>query len=132
MDVIEKAKELAQAIAQDERCRRLQVARAANDADTALQELIGRFNLQKMQLGTEYKKEPPDRDRIKEMEQAMRSLYGEIMKTPAMTEYSAAKDAMDELVAQINAIIQLSVSGEVDTDGCSGDCGGCAGCAGCH
>lgn len=128
MDVIEKAKELAQAIAQDERCRRLQVAKAANDSDSPLQEMIGQFNLQKMQLGAEYKKEPPDRERIKELEKSMRRLYAEIMKTPAMTEYSAAKEAMDELVAQINAIIQLSVSGEVDTGGCSGDCAGCAGC----
>ena len=128
MDVIEKAKELAQAISQDERCRRLQVAKAANDSDSALQEMIGRFNLQKMQLGEEYKKEPPDRDRIRELEQSIRAVYQEIMKTPAMTEYSVAKDAMDELVAQINAIIQLSVSGEVDAAGCSGDCAGCSGC----
>jgi hypothetical protein len=33
------------------------------------------------------------------------------------------------MLGHINGIIQLAISGEVDSaDGCSGSCGGCSGC----
>lgn len=128
-DVIEKAKELAESIREDARCRRLQVARANNDADPELQKKIGEFNLKKLQLGREYKKAPQEPARIHALEDEIRSLYADIMRTPGMQEYTAAKEDLDELNAQINAIIQLAVTGEEPDGGsCSGNCAGCAGC----
>lgn len=56
MDVLEKARELAQAIAEDERCKRLQAAKIANDSDKELQDIIGEFNLKKLQLNNEFNK----------------------------------------------------------------------------
>ena len=128
-DVIEKARELAESIQQDPRCHRMQVARAANDADPALQHLIGEFNLKKLALSRQYKTAPDDKEKIGALEDEIRTLYAKIMEDPGMKEYAAAKEAMDELNAQINAIIQLAVTGEVPEGGsCSGNCEGCAGC----
>ena len=131
MDVIEKARDLAQSIREDARCRRLQVARASNDADPALQRMIGEFNLQKLRLRREYQKQPNDAERIHALEGKIRDIYAQIMQTPGMREYAAAKAEMDELNAQINAIIQLAVTGEMaGGTGCSGNCAGCPGCRG--
>lgn len=128
-DVIEKAKELAMSIREDPRCQRLQVARAANDADPALQQLIGEFNLKKLALSRQYKTAPDDKEKIGALEEKIRSLYAQIMKTPGMKEYVAAKEELDKLNAQINAIIQLAVTGETGGDSeCSGNCAGCPGC----
>lgn len=128
MEVIEKAKELAQTIMEDERCRRLQVARAANDNDIELQKLIGEFNLKKIALGAEFKKTPPDKEKAQKFENEMKELYAKIMANPTMAEYTQAKKDMDELLTHINSIIQMSVSGEVSEGSCSGNCEGCAGC----
>jgi cell fate (sporulation/competence/biofilm development) regulator YlbF (YheA/YmcA/DUF963 family) len=128
MEVIEKAKELSMALIQDERCRRMQVAKAANETDLELQKLIGEFNLKKIMLSAEYKKIPPDDAKLKGFEEQLRDIYADIMKNEHMAEFNAAKKDMDELVSHINGIIQLAISGEIDTDGCSGSCSGCSGC----
>jgi cell fate (sporulation/competence/biofilm development) regulator YlbF (YheA/YmcA/DUF963 family) len=129
MDVIEKAKELGVAITQDPRCVRLQVAKAANEADMELQKMIGEFNLKKIMLNAEYKKTPPDDARLKAFEEELRGIYGRILENDRMAEFNAAKKGMDEMLSHINGIIQVAISGEIDTPaGCSGSCEGCAGC----
>jgi cell fate (sporulation/competence/biofilm development) regulator YlbF (YheA/YmcA/DUF963 family) len=129
MDVIEKAKELSMAITQDERCIRMQVAKAANEADMPLQKFIGEFNLKKIMLNAEYKKTPPDDAKLKSLEEELRDIYAKIMENEHMAEFNAAKKGMDEMLGHINGIIQLAISGEVDSaDGCSGSCESCSGC----
>jgi cell fate (sporulation/competence/biofilm development) regulator YlbF (YheA/YmcA/DUF963 family) len=130
MSVIEKARELGEEIMDDARCRRLQAAKAANDADTALQEMIGEFNLKKMQLGSEFNKpqEQQSKERMAQYENELKEIYGRVMQNEAMAEFTAAKKDMDELLEHVNAIIQVAVSGEADSGGCGGDCAGCAGC----
>lgn len=131
MGVIEKARELGEAIMDDERCKRLQTAKAANDADPVLQDLIGDFNLKKLQLGNELKKEPEtqSKEKIEQFQKELKEIYGKIMSTESMKEFAAAKKDMDELVGHVNSIIQMSITGEVT----GGDCGGnCSSCGGCH
>lgn len=129
MDVIEKAKELSMAISQDERCVRLQVAKAANEADLSLQKQIGEFNLKKIMLSAEYKKTPPNDAKVKAFEEELRDIYANIMQNEHMAEFNAAKKDMDEMLTHINGIIQVAISGEVDNDSsCQGNCEGCSGC----
>ena len=135
MDVIEKARELGQVIVENEKCKRLQAAKAANDSDSELQEMIGEFNLRKMQLNNEFNKEPElqSKEKIIETEKGLKEIYAKIMASPSMIEFTEAKNDMDELLGHINNIIQMSISGEVDVDGDGGSCGGnCSSCGGCH
>lgn len=131
MEAIEIARELGQAIAEDGRCKRLQAAKAANDADAALQEMIYAFNLKQMQVNAEMHKEPEkqDKEKLKQFQNEMKESYASVMATPLMVEFAAAKKDMDELIGHINSIIQMSVTGEADEgSACGGDCGSCAGC----
>lgn len=131
MEVIEKARELGEVIMDDARCKRLQAARAANDADTGLQDLIGEFNLKKLSLNNEFNKKPEEqsKEKMAQTEKEMKEIYGKIMANKTMAEYAEAKKDMDELVGHINSIIQMSISGEVDSgEGCSGNCSSCGGC----
>jgi cell fate (sporulation/competence/biofilm development) regulator YlbF (YheA/YmcA/DUF963 family) len=129
MDVMEKARELSVAIMQDYRCIRMQVAKTANEADIELQKLIGEFNLKKIMLGAEYKKNPPDDAKLKAFEDELKDIYKNVMENAHMAEFNAAKKDMDEMLAHINGIIQLAISGEIDdNEGCGGDCAGCGGC----
>lgn len=133
MEVIEKARELGLAIMEDERCKRLQTAKVANDSDTELQGVIGEFNLKKLQLNNEFNKDPEQqsKEKLTQIENELKEVYGKAMSNKSMAEYTQAKKDMDELVAQINSIIQMSISGEVsEDDGCSGNCSSCGG--GCH
>jgi len=130
MGVIEKARELGEALLADERCIRLQNAKAANDADTELQNLIGEFNLKKFQLNNEFNKKPEEqsKEKIEQYQKELKDIYGKIMATEGMKEYAAAKKDVDELLSHINSIIQMSITGEVDGGGCGGNCSACGGC----
>lgn len=125
--VIEKTRELAQLLAEDPRCERLRKARVKNNEDKALQELIGEFNLKKLQLKNEFDKEPPLKEKIEGLEKAMKDVYADIMKNESMAEYNAAKQEVDAMLEHISQMIQMSVNGEIDS-GCSGSCAGCHGC----
>lgn len=131
MDVIEKARELADAITEDARCKRLLVAKENNDNDKELQEIIGEFNLKKMQLNNEFNKPEAEQNKetMENLEKELKEVYGKAMSNKAMAEYNTAKTEMDQLVSQINEIIQVAISGEPEQGGsCSGDCSCCGGC----
>ena len=53
MDIIAMARELGKAIQQDERYKRIDAAKKANDEDQALQDLIVKFNMKRSELTTE-------------------------------------------------------------------------------
>lgn len=128
MDIIEKTKELSELITEDERCKRLQLAKAACDADMELKKHIGLFNIKKISLSNAYRNDIQEDEKIKALESEARDLYGKIMQNGHMKEYNAAKKEVDELLSHINSIIQVAISGETGETSCGGDCSGCEGC----
>ncbi len=136
-DVIEKARELGVLIQKDERYAAYYTAKEANDKDEELQNMINEFNMKRMQLNAEVSKENKDEERLAELDDGIKSLYGTIMANENMKNYNKAKNAMDSLLNQINMIITYSANGE-DPLTCSCEevnisCGGnCSACGGCH
>ena len=63
MDIIEMTRALGKAIQQDERYIRLSLARDNNDNDEKLQEMIGKFNLKRVEVNQEAAR--PDKDQAK-------------------------------------------------------------------
>ncbi len=134
MDVIKQARELGRAIQGDERFIRYAKAKLTNDNDNELQDAIGQFNLVRMELDRELDSESKDDDKVKELNEKLRSVYSGIMSSAAMIEYNTAKAELDTLVNEVNTIISKSIDGE-DPETCdtsSGCTGSCSSCAGCH
>ena len=133
MDILEKARELADLLRQDERCLRLTAAKARNDVDSDLQEKIGAFNLKRIALDNAMHADHIDPERVKTLEGEMQTAYNEAMNNASMLEYADAKQEVDGLLSHINAMINAAVAGEPEPvfDLSAGGCGG-GGCAGCH
>lgn len=134
MNVIELTRELGKAIQADPRYSAYVSAREKNDGDEELQKLIGEFNMGRMQLNREMSKADKDQDKIAEMNQHIRDIYGNIMSNPNMAEYNDAKAAFDDMMIEVNQIIQLCANGE-DPETCepkSNCTGSCSTCGGCH
>ncbi len=135
MDVIQMARELGKAIQADDRYIAYNLAKQANDADEQLQNLIGAFNLKRMELNMELGKPDKDEAHVQELDGVIKSLYQQIMANPRMMAFNSAKTAMDELIKQVDMIITMSANGE-DPDTCdvsAASCGGdCSSCSGCH
>lgn len=134
MDLIKQAREMGKMIQASEEYKRLQAAKEKNDNDTELQDLIGQFNLKRMELNNQLAKSDKDDEKLDKLNHEMRDLYQKVMTNQNMNEYEQAKNEMDMLMNQVNTILVMCVNGE-DPDTCdpAPSCtGSCSTCGGCH
>ena len=134
MDVIKAVRELGKAIQQDERFIRYAKARLENDNNEELQAAIGKFNIIRMDMDRIMNSEDKDENKIKELNEELRRVYGEIMSAPAMVEYNTAKVDLDQMINEINTVISKTLEGE-DPETCetAAACtGSCSTWGGCH
>lgn len=133
MDVIKTARELGKAIQQDERFIRYAKAKLANDNDEDLQNAIGNFNVKRMELEKAAGEENKDEEKIKTLNEELRTIYGEIMASAPMVEYNTAKAHLDQMMNEVNIVLSKSLDGEdpetlTVESGCTGSCSTCGGC----
>lgn len=134
MDCIDLFKRAAAALQTDSRYLALDRARKMNDSDEALQNLIGEFNLARMDLNDEISKDERSDARIAELNERVNTLYGQIMNDEGMLAYNEAKRECENLVNYIDAIINTAMNGgdpmavEEPSVSCTGSCSSCAGC----
>lgn len=135
MNVIETARELGKVLQADERYKVYLLAKEKNDSDEDLQQTIGEFNLKRAALSQAMAEQDKDQEKIKSINDEIMHLYAKIMQNQNMIEYQQAKEAVDKILAQINAILTYSANGEdpatcPDTveHNCSGSCSSCSGC----
>ena len=134
MDCIDLFKKAAAALQTDPRYLELDAARRENDADEELQQMIGEFNLARLDLKNESAKPETDAARVAEMNERVNSLYSQIMASEGMVRYNTAKKECEEMVGHIDAIINTAMNGgdpmsvKAPTGGCTGSCASCGGC----
>lgn len=133
--ILDMTRELAEAMQQDERYIKLQMAQAAADEDEELQGMIGEFNLKRIAINNETTKDPEEKDgeKIRQLDRELREVYARLMDNEHMKGYQTAKAELDLLINKMTRIITLASQGEdpytVDVDStCGGDCSSCGGC----
>ena len=128
MDCIELFKKAAAAMQTDPRLLALTTAQKACDEDQVLQELIGQFNLLRIDLNEEIGKSERDNQKIAELNEKVGKVYQEIMETSGMVAYNEAKTAVEGMINHINAIVNTAVEGgdpmlvEEPSASCTGSC----------
>ena len=132
-NVIEKTRELGKLIQQDARYKAYVAAREKNDNDPELQKMISEFNDLRVELAGEMSKDDKDAEKLTQLDDDIKTLYGNIMGSELMMEFETAKAAMDTMLSQINTVITQCANGEDPdtcpvTTGCTGSCDSCAGC----
>lgn len=134
MDCIDLFKKAAAALQTDPRYLELDAARRENDADEELQNLIGEFNLARLDMNNEASKTETDATRVAELNQRVSALYNQIMSSEGMVRYNAAKAECEAMVSHIDAIINTAMNGgdpmtvNPPEGGCTGSCATCGGC----
>ena len=134
MDCMDLFKKAAAAMQTDPRYLALDAARRENDADAELQNLIGEFNLARLDLNNESTKKEPDSARTAELNQRVNDLYTQIMSSEGMVRYNTAKSECEALISHIDAIINTAMNGgdpmtvNPPAGGCTGSCATCGGC----
>ena len=111
MDIIKLTRELGAAIQQDERYLNLKKAKEAADADAALQQLIGDFNLKRMAINNEAMKQDRSEEKLQALNTELRETYAQIMQNENMTAYNQAREALD--LACDDEILKLEIMEEI-------------------
>ena len=134
MDCIDLFKKAAAAMQTDPRYLELDAARRENDMDQELQNLIGEFNLARLDLNNEASKMESDAARIEELNKRVNDLYSQIMASEGMVRYNTAKAECEAMVSYNDAIINTAMNGgdpmtvKQPEGGCTGSCSTCGGC----
>ena len=135
MDIIQMARDLGKEIQQDARFQAFFKAAEESEKDTVLQDLIGQFNLKRMEINQEMiKQQDKDTAKLEKLEGEMKDVYGQIMANQNMINFTATKKELDDLVNFVTRIITLSATGddpqtiEEEDASCTGSCSSCAGC----
>ena len=127
--IIELAHLLGEEIAKSEEIRTLEAAKNAFQSDEPLQKMMQEYDVERRALGAEFAKNAEESDKtvIENLQKRLEKLSAQIMKNDNYANFAAAQQAMDALMADVNAEIKFCITGERPST-CTHDCSTCAGC----
>lgn len=127
MDIFDMARQLGKAIADSEQYKRVKETEKAQEADEAAQQLIGEYNLKRMQLMQRAQAENPTKEEMEAIRNELQQEFDKLMENDAIRAFIEAKNEFDALNNQVNNILSFFINGE-QQGGCSGSCATCGGC----
>ena len=127
--IIEIAHNLGEEIAKSEEIKNLNRTKDAFDSDEVLQNKMREYEAERLLLGQEYAKEAGEADEkaIANLKARIEELTAEISTSPVYIEFANAQQAMNKLMAEVNAEIKFCITGERPST-CTHDCSTCGGC----
>lgn len=127
-EIIEKARELGQMIADSDEIKALKGAEELQLSDPAAQELMMEYA--KVREAAAQKAQDPNitKEDFEGIQKEMEEAFNKLMTNDNIKRYVEANNAFKLLIDQVNAIIGFYVKGEEQQGSCSGNCSSCGGC----
>ena len=125
MTVLEYAKKLGEAIAEDEIIKNLNASKKAYEENLELQHFMFEYNAQRSILGAEYQKELSEQNEslINLVKEKIDELYNAIVNHEDYLAYVKAQEAVNKLMSDVNSEISFYAFGERP---CTHDCSSCS------
>ena len=124
IDVIKKAQELAQVIAQSPEFIGMRTAEDAASRDDTIAEAFGRYSDLQNQVERISMQKEPDFAQMEKLSEEMKTVQKEIQELPLAKAMQAARGEFTEMMNAVNAELSKVLSPD---QGCSGDCSACGG-----
>ena len=127
--IIELAHALGEEIAKSDEIKNLEAAKGAFQSDAELQNKMSEYEADRLLLGQEFSKNSDEIDQraVADLRARIEELSAEISKHPLYISFSQAQQAMNALMAEVNAEIKFCITGERPVE-CTHDCSTCSGC----
>ncbi len=128
--IIELAHSLGEEIAKSEEIKNLNIAKENFDNNEELQKKMKEYEAERILLGQEYAKNPGEADEraMANLKARIEEITGEISKAADYIAFANAQQAMNDLMAAVNAEIKFCITGERPST-CTHDCSTCGGCS---
>lgn len=128
MDILEMAKELGKAIADSDLMAAVKKAEDVQNNDEKAQQLIGEYNLKRMQLAQRVQKEDVTQEELEVVQKELSDEFDKLMQYSVISDFITARKELDAVLEQVNNVISFYVTGKTPDGGCSGSCSSCSGC----
>lgn len=127
--IIELAHALGEEIARSEEIKTLGMAKDAFERDAALQSKMSEYETDRLLLGKELSKDPSEVDEklVADLKARVQELGGEISRHELYVNFAKAQQAVNAVMAEVNAEIKFCITGERPVE-CTHDCSTCSGC----
>ena len=127
--IIELAHALGMEIAESPEIQALEDAKREYSQDAELQSKMSEYEADRLLLGQEFAKNTDEADQraIADLRARIQELTSEISKNERYIAFSKAQQAVNAVMAEVNAEIKFCITGERPTE-CTHDCSTCSGC----
>ena len=127
--IIELAHALGDEIAKSEEIKNLNATKEVFDNNEELQAKMREYEAERLLLGQEFSKptDEVDEKAIADLRARIEELSREISADEKYQNFAKAQQAMNALMAEVNAEIKFCITGERPSD-CTHDCSTCKGC----
>ena len=98
MEILELAKELGKMIKEDDRAKKVDETKKIYAKDSALQQAVFEYNVQRSVLEQECEKETPDEEFLTSVNKRIKELYDTITTNPNYLAYEEAENALRMLI----------------------------------
>ena len=128
--IMELAHTLGLAIAESDEIKALEIAKDAYEADAALQAKLAEYETDRKLLTEEFVKAEGDSDAeaVQKLRDHMEAIAAEIVVNENYVTFTNAQQALNNLMAEVNAEIKFCITGERPST-CTHDCSTCGGCS---
>lgn len=133
MDVLTATRNLGKSLQEDARFIEYAKNKLALDKDETIQNLVGEFNIARMNVERIGSEENRDEEKFREANLELRKIYDTIMENETMKAYNESKEKVDKMLSDIVTIVHMCAEGaDPETceapQGCTGSCSSCSGC----
>ncbi len=128
-EIIEKAQELGQMIAESEERARVDEAGMKMNADEEAVELLRVYNENRKKATDKLRGTNPSKEELEEFKSYVDAEFKKIVDNKLISDYIEASRDFDNMVNQVNAVLSYFITGQESNDGgCSGNCSSCSSC----
>ncbi len=127
-EILRKAHELGELIADSEELKRCQEQEISFAGDESAQAAVALYDEKSKALAEEMRSGSMTPEKLESFRARMNENMQELTKNATAREYLEAKSAFNKLINQVNEIIGYHIRGEEESGGCGGNCSGCSGC----
>ena len=129
MDVLEKARELGEALFESETYRKMKEAEDRHLADVPSQEAVMAYNEERNAIMERMRKDGATKEDIEACQAELQAAFDRVLENEVVRNFVETKQAFETLLQQINNILGYYARGKQE-GGC--DPSKCSSCSGCH
>ena len=126
-EILEKARELGEAIIESEEFKALKKAELEQENDEEAMALLKEYSELRTSLAQEIQKGDVSEDEMSAIREKLEEAYEKVTTNDHITAYINAQREFQTVLDQMNRIITFHITGE-NPGGCSGNCSSCGSC----